>query len=94
MSYGVIVIRSTGEPISTPLRHAAPVEAAVFDPKGESVVTASDDNTARIWDARTSEPIRKTLQHAASVEAAAFDPRGGSASSRFRRQNRPHLGCP
>jgi hypothetical protein len=48
-----------------PLQHTASVKAAVFDPKGERVVTASDDKTARIWDARTGEPIGKPLQHAA-----------------------------
>jgi WD40 repeat protein len=50
--------------------------AAAFDPKGERVVTASWDRTARIWDARTGEPIGKPLQHAGSVVAAAFDPKG------------------
>jgi len=50
--------------------------AAAFDPKGERVVTASWDKTARIWDARTGEPIGKPLQHADRVVAAAFDPKG------------------
>jgi WD40 repeat protein len=48
----------------------------LFDSKGERVVTASADETARIWDARTGEPIGKPLQHGSSVEAAAFDPKG------------------
>ena len=34
---------------------------AAFDPKGERIVTASEDKTARIWDASTGEPIGKTV---------------------------------
>jgi WD40 repeat protein len=59
-----------------PLRHRDTVWAAAFDPKGERVVTASSDKTARIWDARTSEPTGKPLQHGDIVRAVAFDPKG------------------
>jgi WD40 repeat protein len=41
----------TGEPLGKPLRHDGLVFAAAFDTKGERVVTASNDRTARIWDA-------------------------------------------
>src|SRR6516164_653023 len=37
--------------LAPPLQHDGPVYAATFDATGERVVTASDDNTARIWDA-------------------------------------------
>jgi WD40 repeat protein len=50
--------------------------AATFDAKGERVVTASDDKTARIWDARTGEPIGKPLHHDGPVRAATFDAKG------------------
>ncbi len=59
-----------------PLRHADSVMAASFDPKGGLVVTASADNTARIWDAGTGEPIDQPLRHAGPVRAASFDPTG------------------
>src|SRR6516164_417357 len=59
-----------------PLQHGDTVYAAAFDLKGERVVTASGDKTARIWDARTGEPIGKPLQHGDRVWAAAFDPQG------------------
>jgi hypothetical protein len=40
------------------LQHQGPVFAAAFDPTGERVVTASDDNTARIWRALpTGQPL-------------------------------------
>jgi WD40 repeat protein len=53
-----------------PLHHDGPVVAATA--KGERVVTASADNTARIWDARNGEPIGKTLHHDGPVWAATF----------------------
>jgi WD40 repeat protein len=34
-----------------PLQHEAEVISAAFDAKGERIVTASADKTARIWDA-------------------------------------------
>jgi WD40 repeat protein len=52
------------------------VNDAVFSPDGTRVLTASEDATARIWDARTGEPIGKPLQHADSVLQAAFSPDG------------------
>jgi tetratricopeptide (TPR) repeat protein len=40
------------------------------------VVTASDDNTARVWDASTGEPITPPLKHNGNVTQAAFSPDG------------------
>jgi hypothetical protein len=59
-----------------PLQHDGEVHAATFDAKGEHVVTASYDKTARIWDARTGAPIGKPLQHDGWVYAATFDAEG------------------
>jgi hypothetical protein len=61
-----------------PLHHDGSVFAATFDAQGERVVTASFDNTARIWDARTGEPIGKPLHHDGSVFAATFDAKGSA----------------
>jgi hypothetical protein len=62
--------------LTPPLQHQDMVRAAAFDPTGERVVTASEDNTAKLWDARTGEPVGKPLQHQDMVRAAAFDPTG------------------
>src|SRR5438067_619984 len=59
-----------------PLQHDGPVSAATFDRTGERVVTASWDNTARIWDVRTGLPIGKALHHDGWVNAATFDATG------------------
>ena len=63
-----------GDPIGKPLQHEGSV--AAFEPKGERVVTVSEDRTARIWDAKTGEPIGKPLEHEGAVKSAAFDPNG------------------
>jgi hypothetical protein len=55
--------------------HSNPVRSAFFSPDGTRIVTASDDKTARIWDARTGVDLN-TLRHEQSVEFAAFSPDG------------------
>jgi WD40 repeat protein len=40
------------------------------------VVTASDDYTARIWEADTGKPVGAPLQHEDRVLSAAFSPDG------------------
>jgi len=42
------------------LGHEAPVWSAVFDVRGERVLTASDDGTARVWEL-TTEGLRSTF---------------------------------
>ena len=40
------------------------------------MVTASADNTARVWDARSGQPLTEPLQHEGSVHSASFSPDG------------------
>jgi WD40 repeat protein len=50
------------------------VSSAAFSPDGKRIVTASFDNTARIWDAATAKEIEVLRGHA--VDSAAFSPDG------------------
>jgi WD40 repeat protein len=76
--YGVVIWNArTGEPLIT-LINERWVLSAAFSPDGERIVTASeDDNTARIWDAKTREQLLQPLQHPDHVNFASFSPDGG-----------------
>ena len=56
--------------------HKDTVWCAVFDPKGRRVLTASQDNTSRLWDAATGAEIAVLRGHEGSVWSAVFDPSG------------------
>jgi WD40 repeat protein/tetratricopeptide (TPR) repeat protein len=64
--------------LRTPLadfRHDAKVEKAVFSPDGSRILTASDDYTAKLWDAASGEKLA-TFQHKDNVFTAVFSPDG------------------
>ena len=53
------------------------VSSAAFSPDGKRIVTASEDKTARLWDAATGKPIGEPLKgHEKAVSSAAFSPDG------------------
>ena len=45
-------------------------------PELVALVTASEDQTARVWDAATGQPLTGTLAHQGFVVSAAFSPDG------------------
>ena len=47
-----------------------------YSPDGKTVLTGSDDNTARVWDAATGQPIGPPLTHQGPVGAVAYSPDG------------------
>ena len=58
------------------LQHVNQVNSAQFSPDGKYIVTAFDDNTARVWDAKTGKPVTEPLKHENGVSSAAFSPDG------------------
>jgi WD40 repeat protein len=56
--------------------HSDGVLSAAYSPDGKWIVTASIDQTARVWDAATGEVVRVLRGHSAEVNAAAFSPDG------------------
>ncbi|MBL8764741.1 MAG: hypothetical protein JNM07_10780, partial [Phycisphaerae bacterium] len=56
--------------------HAGEVKSAAFSPDGARLVTASGDETARVWDAATGRELLRLEGHAGVVLSAAFSPDG------------------
>jgi WD40 repeat protein len=56
--------------------HAGAVVAASFSPDGRRIVTASDDKTARVWDAESGKEIVVLKAHEGAVSSASFSPDG------------------
>lgn len=56
--------------------HESWITAAEFSPDGRTVVTASSDGTARLWNAQTGLALFSPLQHKGFVWAAHFSPDG------------------
>jgi hypothetical protein len=77
----------TGAAVGAPLRHELRVCAAAFSRDGR-VVTASDDGTVKIWNARTGVPIGAPLRHDGAVAWAAVSPDGARIASASRSAGR------
>jgi len=52
------------------------VQSAAFSPDGATIVTASDDWTAQLWDAATGAALSVLSGHRSYVRSAAFNPDG------------------
>ena len=51
------------------------VNSAAYSPDGRRIVTASDDGTARVWDAESGQQMME-LKHMFGVNSAAYSPDG------------------
>jgi WD40 repeat protein len=56
--------------------HTNAVSNAAFSPDGTLVVTASEDHTARIWQANTGQSLAQLDRHKAGVTKTVFSPDG------------------
>jgi serine/threonine protein kinase len=57
--------------------HDDGVNLARFSPDGRHIVTATDGQTARVWDVESSEPVTPPLRHSGAIVHVAFS-RDGS----------------
>jgi serine/threonine protein kinase len=56
--------------------HTSAVGSVAFSPDGTRIVTGSEDQTAKVWDARTGTPQRELKGHTNGVTSVAFSPDG------------------
>jgi WD40 repeat protein len=56
--------------------HKGPVRCAAFSRHGRHMVTASADETARVWDAATGQPLTPPMRHDGRLVHAEFSPDG------------------
>lgn len=66
--------RGPKRPIARFQEHEDEVKSVSFTPKGDAVMTSSDDDTVRLWDWKTGEQIGRPLAgHTADVWRAIYD---------------------
>jgi WD40 repeat protein/serine/threonine protein kinase/tetratricopeptide (TPR) repeat protein len=58
------------------ISHDGPVRSAAFSPDGKTILTGSEDKTARLWDATNGQPIGQPMVHSDIVTSVAFSPDG------------------
>ena len=68
------------------------VNSAAFSPDGSRIVTASEDKTARIWDAASAKEIAVLRGHDERRVFRRLQPRRVAHRHGVRGQDRPHLG--
>src|SRR5262249_22675701 len=56
--------------------HTGHVHSVSFSPDGARLVTASGDQTAKVWDARTGTELLTLRGHTGAVYSASFSPDG------------------
>jgi WD40 repeat protein len=59
-----------------PVGHTSSVSSAVYSPDGKYIVTASWDNTAKIWQAADGRLLHELKGHTASLTSACFSKNG------------------
>jgi eukaryotic-like serine/threonine-protein kinase len=56
--------------------HTGTVGSVCFSPDGETVLTGSEDGTARLWDTQTGRTLAVLTGHANEITSACFSPDG------------------
>jgi WD40 repeat protein len=62
------------EDFRSPPEHADSIRSVAFNSDGSQLITASEDNLAKVWDASTGEEKKVLKGHTAWVRSATFSP--------------------
>jgi WD40 repeat protein len=61
--------------------HQGPVQGVVISPNGQTALSASADQTLRLWDLESGKTLRTFSGHTAAVNSVAISPNGQTALS-------------
>ena len=61
--------------------HISPVSHCAFSPDGNTIASASDDNTIKLWDAHSGKLLHSMESHNSIVRHCAFSPDGNTIAS-------------
>jgi len=64
--------RASGQLLATLQSHTRMVRSAEFSPDGQRIVTASNDDTARVWNASSGQLLAILQGHTEAVVSAVF----------------------
>jgi len=67
----------TGQPVSPPLEHRAPVWRLAFSPDGHLLATATAERNIQVWVSASGEPLTPNLRHHGAIANLSFGPDGG-----------------
>ncbi|MBK7337852.1 MAG: WD40 repeat domain-containing protein [Saprospirales bacterium] len=59
-----------------PQGHSNVVRSVAFNPNGDKIITTSDDETVKVWDANSGQCILTLQGHSDVVRSAVFNPNG------------------
>jgi WD40 repeat protein/tetratricopeptide (TPR) repeat protein len=62
-----------GNLIGEVVKHSKAITGLAFAPDGQSLATASEDGTARVWDVKTAKPRDHVVKHQAPLTAVDID---------------------
>lgn len=65
-----------GSRVRLVLHHDSEVWGVAYSPDGQQIATASQNNTAKFWDATTGQPLFILAGHTAPVNSIAYNPDG------------------
>ncbi|MGH9677510.1 MAG: WD40 repeat domain-containing protein, partial [Candidatus Acidiferrum sp.] len=73
---GVVQLADVATGNQGPIIKCSKVRAAIYNPRGDHILTTSEDGTAQLWDARTGTSLGVSIEHGALIVVAGFSADG------------------